>query len=154
MSELTEVQVVDEVKKIADDKMRAEIYRALVNRFLSDNGRIWSTAAVFIPVALGAFGIFANIKSPRWEHALLLGIASTSLLVFWNLIAQRHREFQDQSRRWIEAFEQVAGLPSGGSWQPPISQESRVRELREILPAAVALLWLIVAIATARGHFG
>jgi hypothetical protein len=132
-----------------------ELYRSLNARFLSDNNRIWSSAAVFIPFSFAAFAAFVGIKDATWHHALVLGIASTVLLAFWASIADRHRDFQDKAVVWLTAIEEFVGLPRGGTWNaPPIGEKGRsVRELRWALVAIVCLSWLVLILWTGQGGF-
>jgi hypothetical protein len=132
-----------------------ELYKSLNARFLSDNNRIWSSAAVFVPVAFAAFAALVNIKQPTWHHALVLGIASTGLLAYWASIADRHREFQDQVVDWLIAIEERAGLPEGGSWKgPPVREQGmRVQDLRWTLVGLVFFAWLALILWTGIGGF-
>ena len=125
-----------------------EFYKTLSSRFLADNSRIWSSGAIFIPVAFGAFAAFVGIREPKWSHAIVLGLASTGLLALWALIADRHRAFQDQAAAWLTAIEEWVGLPPGGTWNaPPISDaQIQVRELRWNLVGIVAFAWIALTL--------
>lgn len=87
------------------------IYSVKSQTFLSDNNRIWTTAAIVIPLAFGAAAALeANKDATSWQR-LVAGLVGLVLLVLWNLFADRHRALQDRSQSWLRSIETAYGCP-------------------------------------------
>src|SRR3989344_4582485 len=69
------------------------LYQNYANRFLSDNGRIWSTGSILIPLSLAGFAAVVGLDAPRWPHVVVLMFASIALMFIWLVIAENHRAF-------------------------------------------------------------
>jgi hypothetical protein len=140
------------------DEWARHLHASYLNRFISDNNRIWSTASIFIPLSLAAFPALFSLKSPTVPDAIVLAAVSTILLFFWFAVAERHRTFQDHYIRTVIAIEKkVAGgtgfedilarahvVPRGRKWLG-------VRRLRILLLFAVGGGWIVVIVAFLRG---
>ncbi len=87
------------------------LHEHFTDRLLSDNSRIWQTGAIFVPIALAAFGALTTIKAPvAWWQVLVLGVPSTLLMWLWLVIAENHRAFQKKSEAWLFAIEEARGF--------------------------------------------
>jgi hypothetical protein len=92
------------------------MYETYGNRFISDNTRIWTTAASMIPLSFGAFVVLASIDQPSRLQVVLFPLAGWLLMSVWLVIAENHRAFQDPSLQCIRAIERVWGFEQG----PPL----------------------------------
>ena len=90
------------------------LYQNYANRFLSDNGRIWSTGSILIPLSLAGFAAVVGLDAPRWPHVVVLMFASIALMFIWLVIAENHRAFQQKSEAWLAAIERTIKLEGVG----------------------------------------
>lgn len=77
--------------------------------FLSDINRIWTTAAIFVPLAFGAVAALEVSKDVTSTQRLVAGGFGFMLLLLWNLFADRQRALQDNSLSWLRSIEKVYG---------------------------------------------
>ena len=117
------------------------LYSNYTTRFISDNNRIWVTGSIMIPLALSGFVLLPMVKKPEIILLLPIALSSSIVLLAWNLIADKHRDFQDKSLAWLKAIEEVIDIRV----QKPFGKVS-VRAIRWILLLAVVIAWLIVLI--------
>ena len=124
-----------------------QAYAKYTQMYLSDNGRIWATAATMIPLSLGAFVVLVSIEEPSVFQVGILAMASWLLMALWYVIAENHRAFQDVWLQQTIKIEQLWGL------NPPdrpraaavrIVGRGVVRRTRVVLLWAVTLGWLAV----------
>ena len=111
------------------------IYNKYSANFLSDNARIWTTAASMIPLSLGAFVVLASIRRPTLLEVVILSAAAWILMSVWLVIAENHRALQEGSQRVILEIEQIWEFPSrpaksNGGW---LTGSQRVRKMRFLL---------------------
>lgn len=111
------------------------IYDRYSANFLSDNARIWTTAASMIPLSLGAFVVLASIRRPTLLEIVILSAAAWILMSAWLVIAENHRALQEGSLRVIREIEQIWEFPprppkSGGGW---LTGPRRVSKMRFLL---------------------
>jgi hypothetical protein len=78
-----------------NDEVARTLYAEYNARFLSDNGRIWTTAATMVPLSLGSFALLASIKHPSRAQVIALPLIGLCLMTFWLAIAAKHRVFQE-----------------------------------------------------------
>ncbi len=132
-----------------------QLHKHYTDRMLSDNERIWRTGAIFVPVALGAFGALVALKSPvSWWHILVLGLPSTLLLLLWLVIADNHRAFQQKSEACFQAIEEELGLftikiPSKAQskgYDRFVTFPQAIQKSRWWLAFAVAAFWVVLFI--------
>lgn len=123
------------------------LHDSYTSRFLSDNDRIWTTAATMIPLSLGSFVILASISKPTLMQILLLAAAAWILMTVWLVIAENHRAFQDNSMTRIAEIEKVWGFERVGSrgTNSFLTRRGRVRQMRFLLWGLVTLGALAVA---------
>jgi hypothetical protein len=120
--------------------MLSTLYQGYSSRFLSDNARIWTTAATMIPLSLGSFVVLASIERPSRFQVVLLPLTGWLLMSIWLVIAENHRAFQEASEKWLIALEQVWGFDKEerpkkrSSW---LTRSQRVKQMR------FALWWLV-----------
>lgn len=67
------------------------LYQYYLNRFLSDNSRIWLTGSIFIPLSLAGFAVVVGLECPRWPQVVVLMFVSITLIIIWLVIAENHR---------------------------------------------------------------
>jgi hypothetical protein len=138
-----------------DRKWMLDLHRDYTQRFVSDNNRIWTTGSIFVGIALAGFGFVVRATPINPLVLAVVGFVSFLLLYVWNLIADRHREFQDRSFVWIQAIERMLLTPEeqpeatpqyvgeDRSYERPLN---RVRTLRWLLTWIVAGGWLMLVL--------
>lgn len=136
--------------------MLSSLYEGYSSRFLSDNTRIWTTAATMIPLSLGAFVVLASIDRPSRSQIVLLPLAGWLLMSIWLVIAENHRAFQEASHQWMRAVERIWGfdeaLPEKRlSW---MTGRRRVRQMRFALWWIVTVGAVFVMLFWPGGFFG
>ncbi len=132
------------------------LYKAHVDRMLSDNERIWRTGAIFVPLSFAGFGAFA--AHPTVASAAIIGGASSALMLIWNVIAENHRSFQQTHEVWIRAIEDTIGIPPGpekkkaeGRLPRLVTKGRAIQRMRWWLFYGVTFAWLALGLLTARG---
>jgi hypothetical protein len=136
------------VKTLPKEEL-ALLYAQYVARFLSDNGRIWVTGSIMIPLGLSGFALISTIKDPTLWRLVPVAIVSTAIILIWNWIADHHRAFQDRSMAWIVAIEKVLIERSGASYPVFVKIGApllSVRLVRWSLVAIVVLAWVVVLV--------
>lgn len=83
------------------------LYLRYAEKFARDNERIWTTAAIFIPLSLSGL---AFLKDASFIRIVLLAIGSIKLMEFWVNIAENHRAFQNKSQAILKAVEERYAL--------------------------------------------
>ncbi len=134
------------------------LYTAYAERMRSDNERIWSTGAIFVPLALSAFAALLAVETPAlWKTTVLAG-GSCALLVLWLFIAEDHRSFQQQSEAWMVAILEVAGLEKvggeklkGNALNRALTCKGAIQKTRWFLVGAVLVAWIVVFVLQAVG---
>lgn len=124
------------------------LHDAAAERFLSDNGRIWTTGAIMIPLSLAPFAVLPLINNPEAVHFWMLGLASVTVYLAWLIIADGHRQFQDKSLAWIIAIQQTIGLKNTGKPQVGeywLTKHITVRRMRYAILAELIVGWLVAA---------
>ena len=124
------------------------LYDAASERFLSDNGRIWTTGAIMIPMSLAPFAVLPAIHKPVAVHFWILGLASLTVYLAWLIIADVYRQFQDKSLAWIIAIQQTIGLMNTG--KPKVGEYwltrlVTIRRMRYAILAELIAGWLVAA---------
>jgi hypothetical protein len=163
---LTAREVLDQMRdaKIVDDEAYNNwllyLHKHHTDRMLSDNGRIWQTSAIFVPVALAAFAALTAIKSPlSWWHVAILGLPSTSIVWLWLVIAENHRGFQKKSEAWLFAIEESRGLfarhaplkfPSKG-YDRLVTFDKAIQKSRWWLVFGVGTFWIVLLVLVSAG---
>jgi hypothetical protein len=122
------------------------LYANYTARFLSDNSRIWTTAASMIPLSLGAFVVLASIAHPSKIEILTLSISSWVLISVWFVIAENHRAFQESSHKVLRGIEEIWGFPERPSKTTYnlVTAPGRIRLMRIVLLGAVTIAAIIV----------
>jgi VanZ family protein len=125
------------------------LYDSYSSKFLSDNARIWTTAATMIPLSLGSFVVLASIRHPSRAQIYLLAAAGWVLMSVWLVIAENHRAFQDGAQKVLRDIEGIWTFPgrppkSGGSWL--LTGPGRVQQMRFVLWAAVTIGAVLVTL--------
>lgn len=113
------------------------IYTVKSQAFLSDNNRIWTMAAIVIPLSFGAAAALEADKDAASWQRLVTGIVGLGLLLLWNLFADRHRTLQDRSQSWMRSIETAYDCPRELVDGPP-SRGWTVRTHRWLLAALFA----------------
>lgn len=153
-------KVRQELQRLApskpDDEWLRHLHRSYIDRFLSDNQRIWSTASILVPASLAAFPAFFATKGRDFWQALIFGAFSIAVMIFWHFIAEKHRVFQDRSLKLADAIEKhVLGDDIGGAIDAARSQQReprpKVRTARIGLVWCTAALWLLITILALQG---
>jgi hypothetical protein len=114
--------------------------------FLSDNTRIWTTAATMIPLSLGSFVVLASIRNPSLPQIMIFSAAAWILMSVWLVIAENHRAFQEGSQRVLRDIEDIWDFPArpgkgNGTW---LTSRGRVRQMRFVLWWTVTIGALLV----------
>jgi hypothetical protein len=113
--------------------------------FLSDNARIWNTAATMIPLSLGAFVALASISHPALMQIIMLSVSAWVLMTVWLIIAENHRAFQDKSQQVLTEIEEIWDFPSRATKSHGLLVgRGRVRQMRFALWWAVTIGALLV----------
>ena len=131
------------------------LYTNYTTRFLSDNSRIWTTAASMIPLSLGAFVVLASIPHPSKIEILTLSIASWVLMSVWFVIAENHRAFQESSGEVLRDIEKIWNFPDRPSKATrfrPVTGKGRIRQMRIVLWVAVTAGAIIVPLLWPGGY--
>ncbi|MFZ2444773.1 MAG: hypothetical protein WAW37_00305 [Syntrophobacteraceae bacterium] len=105
---------IDDIKKILSDLDIKEngdwlrsIYISYKDRFISDNNRIWTTAAIIVPLSFSPLVFLPKLNNMNIVYFIALALASLSLMLFWLLTAEAHRSFQNKSMTWLIAIEEI-----------------------------------------------
>jgi len=118
------------------------LYEKRTDRFSSDNDKIWTTGQILIPIAIGAFGVYAALKDPDLYQVLILAFLSVGLLVIWELIALVHRRFQGIHECWLDAIEQHLSV------KPTAIPRRRMqlKVARRLLIVIVFAVWTVIIV--------
>ena len=129
----------ENIDAIEDDWLK-EIYKHYQARFLSDNNRIWTTAAIFIPLSLAPFVVLIRENEFTLIQLIVIATISSLFLVAWLAIAESHKQYQEKSMLILRAIERKKGL---------MVQNNRTRRLgakhsRWLLASGIWLSWLAI----------
>tara|TARA_R110002167_G_scaffold59477_4_gene168462 strand:+ start:354 stop:821 length:468 start_codon:yes stop_codon:yes gene_type:complete len=129
-----------------DEEYMKIFYSSYVDRFISDNNRIWSTGRIFIPTSLAAFAVPVRAHDISTPALAVLAGASILLMFIWATIAEQHRGFQEKSLAWINAIQEKKGIHDSTTklMQQKLPGWISVRALRWWLCFLVALGWAIL----------
>lgn len=134
------------------------LHESAQQQFTLDNGRIWHTGNIMIPVSLAAFGALGSIPHPTWPHVLMLALPSTGLMFVWVIIAENHRAFQQASAKSLSVIEKCAHvtivrgkLPGNEPMAKLLTGGATVRNMRYGLLLGTGLAWIGVLILAVRG---
>jgi hypothetical protein len=117
------------------------LHSSYTERFLSDNARIWTTAATMIPLSLGAFVVLASIPHPHPWQIIVLAVAGWILMTVWYIIAENHRAFQDNSMKALDDIEKIWGFSKPrANTNYRLARNGTVRLMR-------LMLWLAITLA-------
>lgn len=128
------------------------LYNSYLQQFLSDNNRIWATGEWMISLSLAPFVAIPTLKSPFLLAKLVaLAIPSVVLVWVWLVIAENHRGFQEKSREWLFAIEELLGVdkPGGPKASGSLVKPGRVRTMRWVLAFGISILWALIFISIA-----
>ena len=134
------------------DKWLQLLYGSYLQRFLSDNNRVWTAGQLMIPLSLAPFTLLLNLPRPFGvENLMILAFPSIALILAWAVIAENHKAFQENSREWLEAIEQLLGVKKPGSSKSfkehgfPVKPKA-VRSTRRILVLCIIAAWLVLMV--------
>ena len=144
----------------ADTRLQV-LYKQYTKRFLSDNNRIWTTGSILLPLSLGPFVALASSDCVSTTQQLVLAGVSVSLVLGWNVFAEKHRAFQTMSFAWLTAIEKEWLLDdSTESAESPldvkavstdqlnrlIAVDGSVQAVRWLLVVGIVIAWVFVLI--------
>ena len=148
-------RVWESMPAVEQSQSLVTLYTNYTTRFLSDNSRIWTTAASMIPLSLGAFVVLASIPHPSKIEILTLSTASWVLMSVWFVIAENHRAFQDSSDKVLRDIEQIWNFPARPSRTTRfhlVTGKGRIRAMRVVLWLAVTAGAVIVPLLWPGGY--
>jgi hypothetical protein len=119
-------------------KVLTVLYQEFTKRYLSDNNRIWTTAATMVPLSLGAFALLASIDKPTMGQIIAFPLSGWLLMSFWFVVADNHRRFQERNEEWLKAIQK--------EWGFELVPEPK-RRILTVRRSRIALWW-IVTVAT------
>jgi hypothetical protein len=132
----------------ADDQAKSlvALHQRYSAMFLSDNTRIWTTAATMIPLSLGSFVVLASISHPSLPQIIIFSAAAWILMSVWLVIAENHRAFQEGSQRVLREIEDIWDFPArpGKGNETWLTRTGRVRQMRFVLWWTVTVGALLV----------
>jgi hypothetical protein len=141
-----------------DDEWLRHLHSSYVDRFLSDNQRIWATAAILVPVSLATFpAFFASSGRDVWK-AIVFGAFSVAVMTFWHLIANRHRYFQQQAYTIATAIEaHVLGAETARAMRSAAKGDERkprpgIQGARVGLLVGTLVLWILIVVLAGLGE--
>ncbi len=117
-------------------------YQRRLQQFLSDNNRIWTTGSLFIPLSLAGLTAVPNMMEKSPILVILLSVASSTLALFWQFIADRHRSWQDEHQVWMDAIDKSVGLPKFEL----NTRLGKVLKTRTNLVRLVTAIWSVVVL--------
>jgi hypothetical protein len=120
------------------EKWLQTLYTAYLQRFLSDNNRIWVTGQLLVPLSVAPLAVVATLKSPPVVSVLLLAACSVPLVWFWIVIAESHRSFQEIAHEWLSAIEETLEVDR----RVAIKEGFTVRRIRLALASLITLIWI------------
>lgn len=118
------------------------LHDSKLEQHLADQGRIWVTAAIFLPLALAPFTVFAFKGTVTLPQVFLASFASLMLLGSWHVLATRMQWHADRNLDWVRSIRREVGIGSTSYTHSPLSQ----RRLRSLLLTFVAAAWVVVSI--------
>jgi hypothetical protein len=140
-------EIEDELKKtpgVSHDVL-LHVYDARLQRYLSDNNRIWTTGALLIPLSLAGVALLSARAHPTIPQRIVVGAGSVLLILVWNIFADHHRGFQSRSEAWITAIEHHLGLPEiKGTNKAQMPRWSTLWPLETVQRTRWLLFWAIL----------
>lgn len=146
-----------QLDQLAQDKEHGSkwlqlLYSSYLQRFLSDNNRIWSTGQLMIPLALAPItAIPALGVDPAIPRLVFLAIPSTTLIWLWLVIAENHRAFQENSQEWLGEIEKVLKVRKPGPDKKlggALVKPGRIRQVRWWLGYGLTAFWILFVLVT------
>jgi hypothetical protein len=131
------------------------LYSSYLNRFLSDNGRIWTTGQLMVPLSLAPIAVVPTLKEALTVFNLfVLAVPSISLIWLWLVIAENHRAFQNKSEQWLSEIEKVMKVnkPGGPKGDGILVRPGMIQKVRWCLAWGLTVFWplLIALVAVAK----
>ncbi len=151
-------RLLDRAQPTPDAELLRHLHSSYVDRFLSDNQRIWATAAILVPASLAAFPVYFAADGRSAGLAVVFGAFSVAVMTFWYFIAERHRYFQKQAHNmadYLEDYMLTGGIAKemrAAARVGVASPRVKVRTARRGLLVGVAVLWALIAVLTATGQ--
>lgn len=134
------------------DKWLHLLYTSYLNRFLSDNNRIWTTGQWMITLSVAPFAAIPNLAKPSTLNFVFLAIPSITLIWVWLIIAENHRAFQEKSIDWMRAIESALDIERPGGDKVPRKSahigRNLVQKMRWVLAVGISLLWFTIILLT------
>ncbi|UOR06880.1 hypothetical protein MUN82_07205 [Hymenobacter aerilatus] len=126
------------------DEWVKKLYDSYTNRFINDNNKIWSTGNIFIPLSLaGLFKLHEMNQTETW----LVGIGSVILMLFWVLVAESHRAFQNKAREVANQIEreylQLAVGPPNPHRLLTTFRFLTVQNIRWAMLVGIVIIWAV-----------
>ena len=135
------------------DKWLQLLYTSYLQRFLSDNSRIWTTGQWMISLSLAPLVAIPSLPKQNLPfNILFLAIPSVSLIWIWLIIAENHRAFQDKSLEWLSAIEKVLGVEKPGGAKVAngllLIKPGFIRKMRWVLAWGISVVWIAIIVGT------
>lgn len=102
-----EPNIKDKEQKKSNDEWLRWLHQRYSEKFFKDNDRIWTVTTLFIPLSLAGLG---SVKDGNTISTLLLAFGSISLVIFWYIICEKHRSFQERSEHIVRLIEEQIGI--------------------------------------------
>ena len=120
------------------------LYSSYLQRFLSDNNRIWTTGQLMVPLAFAPFAAVPSLTYPfDLLKLLLFSFPSMGLIWLWIIIADNHRAFQEKSEEWLNRIEEVLRIKKPGGNKSPgfFVRPGMIRKTRWCLAWGITISW-------------
>ncbi len=131
------------------------LHQSYAMRFVADNGNIWSTGAVFVPIAYAGPAVFFSLADRAWVALFGIMSASLGLAISWFFVAEGHRAFQNRSMSVLRGIEMKLGLEIGSPKLPDPDALARfgsrpaVATVRRSILALLVVLWAGIVVSGA-----
>lgn len=121
------------------------LHTSKLEQHLADQGRIWIAGAIFLPLSLAPFTVFAIRRSVSLSQVILAALGSLLLLLAWHLMARWMQWHADRNLDWVRGVRREVGIGRSTRDDEPMTQW----HLRTLLVWCVATAWLVVGVLAA-----
>lgn len=127
------------------------LHQSYAMRFVADNGNIWMTGSIFVPVAYAGPAVYYSLQDRTVNALLAVMCVSVGLIVAWFFVAEGHRAFQNKSQGVMWGIEMKLGVRVG---RPKVREQDpwsdvgslpRIAAVRRGIMLFLVVIWIAIA---------